>query len=422
MYLRGSRWSMNRRMRRPRIGLIFFLLVLIGIAIYINQFVVPKIPPPFIPTATPTLSPESFVNQAQSLFQEGKIDAAMKAYQEAISADPENVNNFIELARLQIFSNEYDEALKNVNSALLLNPNNPLAHAVESWAWNFKGEYGKAERAIREALEIDPQNALAHAYYAEILINQIQDDYGFLDKAITESKLALELGPDLLETHRVRGIVLLNTNNLDEAAQEFEKAISINKNIADLHLYLGVTYKAQEKYDLAQESLLLAYSLNPEDTAALIELSRAYFVDGRYAQASQYAEEAVKIEPENPHRHGYLGITYYKQELYDQAISELAYPVTGGTTSDGIVIKPLGLEYEDRIMQYYWYYGFALMRANRCGEAVQVFQALLTTVPDNEIATYNAQEGLSICKEQAGTPQVTATVEVTPQGEETATP
>ena len=80
-----------------------------------------------------------------------------------------------------------------------------------------------------------------------------------------------------------------------------------------------------ERYDLAQDALLLAYSLNPKDTVALVELSRAYFADGRYAQASQYAEEAVKIEPENPHRHGYLGITYYKQEDYPKAIAELAW-------------------------------------------------------------------------------------------------
>jgi len=71
------------------------------------------------------------------------------------------------------------------------------------------------------------------------------------------------------------------------------------------------------------------------------------------------------------------------------------------------------------VMQYYWYYGFALARARRCAEAIPVFQALLSGVPDNEIAVYNAQEGLNICKEQAETPvEVTETPpveEATPQ-------
>lgn len=423
MYLRGSKWSVTRRTRRPRVWRILLLLILIGAALYVNQVVVPATPIPFMPTPTATLSPESFINRAEELFQAGKIEAAKDAYKQAITANPENSANFVELARLQAFTGEYDAARENAANALLKNPNNPLAHAVQGWVLGLQSNYVEAERAIKQALELDPNNALAHAYYAEILINQVQEDYGLLDKAIAESKLALELGPDLLESHRVRGIVLLNTNNLDEAVQEFERAIALNKNIADLHLYLGVAYKAQERYDLAQESLLLAYSLNPADTVALIELSRAYFADGRYAQASQYAEEAVKSEPENPHRHGYLGITYYKQQEYPKAIDELALAVRGGVTADGVAVEGLPLSYDDRMMQYYWYYGFALARAYRCGEAVPVFQALLVGVPDNEIAVYNAEEGLNICKEQIETPIPTESIEGTETLEaEQATP
>ncbi len=407
MYLRGSKWSVNRRTRRPRVWRILLLLILIGGALYVNQVVVPATPPLFIPTPTVTLPPESFVNRAEEFYRAGKLDAAKEAYEQAIQTDPNNPANYVELARIQTITGEYEQARINAANAMLKNENNPLAHAVMGWIEGFQGNYVEAERSIRRALELDPNNALAHAYYAEILIDQIQQDYGFLDKAIAESKLALELGPDLLESHRVRGIVLLNTNNLEEAVQEFERAIAINKNIADLHLFLGVAYKAQERYDLAQEALLLAYSLNPTDTASLIELSRAYFSDGRYAQASQYAEEAVKIEPENPHRHGYLGITYYKQLEYPKAIDALVFAVQGGTTPDGVVVEGLPLSYDDRVMQYYWYYGFSLARANRCTEAVPIFQALLSGVPDNEIAVFNAEEGLTICKEQIETPPET---------------
>jgi tetratricopeptide (TPR) repeat protein len=419
MYLRGSKWSVTRKTNRPRIWRILLLLVLIGAALYVNQVVVPATPPLFIPTPTQTLSPEAFVNRAQELFASGKLDAAKDAYKEAIAVDPENPSSFVELARLQVFTGEYEEAIKNTSNAMLKNPNNPLAHAVQGWALSFQGDLVEAERSLRRALELDPNNALAHAYYAEVLIDQVAEDYGLLDKAISESNLALQLDPSLMETHRARGMVLLNTGNSEEAVMEFEKAIAINKSIADLHLYLGLAYKALERYDLAQEALLLAYSLNPKDTVALIELSRAYFADGRYAQAAQYAEEAVKNDPANPHRHGYLGIVQYKQEDYPKAIDELAYAVRGGETPENVTVNGLQLSYDDRVMQYYWYYGFALARARRCAEAIPVFQALLSGVPDNEIAVYNAQEGLNICKEQAETPvEVTETPpveEATPQ-------
>lgn len=386
---------MTRRTRRPKTRLILVLVILIVGALYLQQVVVPATPPLFIPTATPTRSPESFVNQAQDHFAAGKLISAVESYQEAITADPANPSNYIALARLQVFTGDYEEAISNAQNALLKNPNNPQAHAVLGWALGFQEKYGEAELELQKALSQDPNNALALAYYAEVLMNQ--GDYGLYDKAAEYSKRALDLDPTLLEAHRARGIVLLNTQNLEQAEAEFQQALVINKNIADLHLYLGVTYKAMGDYDRAQESLLASYALNPQDTIALTELSRAYFADGRYAQAAQYAEEAVTVNPDNPTLHGNLGIVYYKNGEYNKAIDELGYAVRGGMTADGVAVEGIPLDY-GRVEEYYWYYGFALARSNRCPEAVPIFQALLSGVPNDEIAVYNATEGLAVCQ------------------------
>lgn len=398
MYLRGNKWTVTRRSRRPNTWRIVLLVVLIGIGLYVNQVVVPATPPLFVPTATPTHSPESYVNQAQELSKAGKLTLAIDTYKEAIATDPGNPANYVELARLQVLTGDYEAAIVNSQNALLKNPNNPQAHAVQGWALGFQEKYTEGELEIKKALDLDPNSALAHAYYAELLINQ--NDYALLEKAAAESKRALDLDPSLMETHRIRGIVLYNTNNLPEAIDEFKKALAINKNIADIHLYLGITYKAAENYDLAEESLLAAYALNPKDTIGLTELSRTYLANGRFAQAAQYAEEAVRVEPTDPKLHGNLGIMYYKMEDFEKAIPELALAVQGGTYGEeNIAVEGIPLDY-GRIEEYYWYYGFALTRMNRCSESVPIFRALLTGVPNDEIAVYNANEGLAAC--QAG--------------------
>jgi tetratricopeptide (TPR) repeat protein len=397
MYLRGNRWTMTRRTRRVNLGRVAILVILIAGAVYINQVIVPVTPPLFIPTATPTRSPESFVNQAQQYYQEGKLKLAIDAYKEAINADPGNPSTYVILARLQVFNGEYDQAVTNAQNALLKNPNNPLAHAVLGWALGFQEKYAEAELEIKKALALEPNSALTHAYYAEILVNQGSD----LDKAAEESKKAMSLDQTLLEVHRARGLVLLNTQNLEQAVDEFQAALAINKNIADLHLYLGITYKGLGEYELAQESLLASYALNPTDTIALTELSRAFFADGRYAQAAQYAEEAVNVDPADARLHGNLGIIYYKMNDYNKAIPELALAVRGGMTAEGLAVEGVPLDY-GRVMEYYWFYGFALARNNRCNEAVPIFQALLTGVPNDEIAVYNATEGLAVCRDSIG--------------------
>lgn len=381
---------------------IALLIGLIGVFLYVNQIVVPATQPLFIPTATPTRSPESFVNMAEEAFRTGKLNQALEAYEDAIYSDPTNPSNYIALARLQVFSGKYDEAVENAQNALLKNPNNPTAHAVLGWALGYQEKYGEAELEIKQALALDPNNALAHAFYAEILINQ--NDYTLYDKAAESSKRARDLDPTLLETHRSRGIVLLNTQNLEEAVQEFQAALAINKNIPDLNLQLGITYKALGEYDAAQEALLAAYALNPADTIALTELSRAFFADGRYPQAAQYAEEAVKVQPTDARLHGNLGIVYYKMEDFDKAIPTLKLAVNGGTLEDGTAVEGIPLDY-GRVEEYYWYLGFALAKQIRCAEAVPIFQALLTGVPNDEIAVYNATEGLAMCSESLGTPR-----------------
>ncbi len=409
MYLRGNKWSMARRpRRRASPWRILLLLALIGAALYFNQVVVPATPPLFIPTATPTRSPESFVAEAEQFYNEGKLSQAIQAYEQAILADPNNPALYVTLARIQVFAGDYQSAITNAQNALLKNPNNPLAHAVHGWALSLSGDHLAAEAAIKKALELDPNSALAHAYYAEILINKgLLDDF---DQAAAASRRAKELDPNLLEVHRARGLVLLNSGreNLDQAIQELKAAIAINDKIADLHLNLGFAYRLAGENDLAVDELLAAYALNPKDFNIPTEISFAYANEGQFGKAAQYAEDAVKIAPSNPKMHGNLGIMYYRNNELDKAVTHLALAVRGGTTADGVAVEGLPLDY-GKVAEYYWFFGFALAKLNRCNEAVPVFRALLTGVPDYQLAVDNATAGLELCLASIEAPPAQAT-------------
>jgi hypothetical protein len=66
------------------------------------------------------------------------------------------------------------------------------------------------------------------------------------------------------------------------------------------------------------------------------------------------------------------------------------------------------------------------MRLERCAQAVPVFNVILNTWPNNEVAVFNANEGLRLCaeaeaasEELAGTPEAD---ETEPAPEETPAP
>lgn len=405
---------MTRRLKkRPNPWRIILLMMLIGVALYFNQVVVPATPPFFIPTATPTRSPESFINEAEQYYQDGKLTQAISAYQDAIIADPNNSTNYIELARIQILTGEYENAIENAQNALLNNPNNPMAHSVLGWALSFTEDYLAAEAAEKKAIELDPNNALAHAYLAEILVKK--GNFEDFEQAAVESRLARDLEPGLLEVHRSRGLVLMNSglDNVDEAIREFESAIAINDKIADLHLYLGFAHRLKGDNDLAVNELLAAYALSPKDPDIPTEIAFAYANEGQFGKAAQFAEDATGIDPSNPKLHGNLGIMYYRSSELGKAIPELALAVRGGISDEGVAVEGLPLDY-GKSAEYYWFYGFALAKSNRCAQAVPIFQALLSGVPDYELAVENAQAGLELCLESLNTPTPNDTATPTP--------
>ncbi len=98
---------------------------------------------------------------------------------------------------LQVFAGDYTDAQTNAEDAILLNKNNALAYAVRGWALGMQGNYLEAEAAINQSLALDANSALAHAYYAEILsLEGDETQIGNLDKAASESRLALQLDPN----------------------------------------------------------------------------------------------------------------------------------------------------------------------------------------------------------------------------------
>ena len=202
----------------------------------------------------------------------------------------------------------------------------------------------------------------------------------------------------------------IQEENLDQAIQELKAAIAINDKIADLHLNLGFAYRVAGENDLAVDELLAAYALSPTDSNIPTEIAFAYANEGQFGKASQYAEDAVKIDPTNPRMHGNLGIMYYRNSELDKAVPALALAVRGGTTTDGVVVEGQPLDY-GKVAEYYWFYGFALAKNNMCAEAVPVFQALLSGVPDDQLAVDNATAGLELClvSIETETPEITPT-------------
>lgn len=416
MYLRRkTKWSMTRKRRKVNWFFVAVLLVLIAIGVYVDRVIVPTIPPPFVPSPTPTRSPESFVTEAEALFAEGKLLQAIDLYTQAVDANPSDDTIYVAMARVQVFAGLYEDAQASAEAATLLNGNNSQAHAMRAWALDFRGDMLGAEAAIKRALELDPNNGIAHAVYVEILVDSFLAGTGTFDnltKAAEESRVALSLSPGTIEAHRARGYILEATANYEEAIAEYRTAIEINGNIPDLHLSLGRNYRATSVYDLAVEEFTRANALNPADPTPDLLISRTYATIGEFAKAAQYAQTAVQDAPADASLRGNYGVMLYHTAEWPGAAVQLGLAINGGQAEDGAFIQPLSLIPDTRIAEYYFTYGLALARLpGRCGEALQIANLILGRVPSDEIAVANANEVFSICEKN-----LSITPTITPEG------
>ncbi|OGO75838.1 MAG: hypothetical protein A3K45_04385 [Chloroflexi bacterium RIFOXYC12_FULL_59_14] len=418
MYLRRkTKWSMTRKRYKVNWFFVTVLLILIAMGVYVDRVIVPTVPPPFVPTATATRSPESFVAEAQAMFAEGKLLQAIDFYGQAVRANPSDDAVYVAMARMQIFAGLYKEAQASAEAALLLNSTNPRAHAVRAWALDFQGDYLGAQTAVKRALDLDPNNGFAHAIYTEILVDMyLSGENVFEDtltKAIEESKVALSLEPNTIESHRARGYVLEATANYEEAIAEYQAAITINENIPDLHLALGRNYRAQQVYDKAVAEFIRANALNPSDPTPDLLISRTYAAIGEFAKAAQYAESSVKDAPADASLRGNYGVMLYHTADWAEAAVQLGLAINGGRTTEGDVIESIPLTPDTRVAEYYYTYALALARLNRCGEALPIANNILGRVPADENAVGNAKEVFSICEKNLSVTPVSTLAETT---------
>jgi hypothetical protein len=106
----------------------------------------------------------------------------------------------------------------------------------------------------------------------------------------------------------------------------------------------------------------------------------------------------------------------YKNDEYTKAADELTLVVHGGTTADGVVVEGLPLAPGRIADDYYSIYALSLTQTDHCPEAIPVMQLILTQIAEDQVAYYNATQGMDYCRTAAGTPART------PSTTETATP
>lgn len=395
---------------------------------------------PFESTPIPTRSVESYVQEGDANFSAGKVAAAITAYKEAVSVDPNNAQTWAKLARIQTYSSAFLitnpekkarllEALDSANKAVELAPEDSTARAIRAFVldWNANSTLysddlrqvqkflSEAEQEALIALQLDNSNTLALAYYAEILIDQQKWNQAELQ---LQQAFEHEDADKLMDVHRINAYLLETLAQYNLAITEYDKAIAIEPNFTFLYLRAGANYRrlafeiqnpeaARPVYEKSLEYFDKAVDINKQikvnDPAPHLSIARTYSQLGEFFIAARNVQKALEYEPTNADIYGQLGIVYFRSRNYEGSIPALKCAIRGCSGEDSCLGRGLEKCYPDlgenpvdvtgqaispNTIVYYYTYGSVLAalsrpRGNKCDEALQVLGEVTTEINAN---------------------------------------
>jgi len=440
--LPGDRLQFRPARRRSNPWRVLVLLALIFGGLWLVSLVsAGRIRRPFDPTPTPTRTVESYVNEGEGHFEDGRLEPSVAAYRLAIAADPSNVQLRVELARVMVYSSaslttdaqrreRLQEARDVIEQAVRLNPDHSNAYAVRALTLDWLSALAPQDReelltqasdAAVRALQLSSSNPLAQAFYAEVLADQQK-----WSQALDVAARAAELAPGLMDAHRAYGYVLESNGLYAQAIQEYQRALEINPSLGFIYISIGQNYRKLGDIERSLEAFDRASQLNPEDVLPYLAIGRTYYQLGEYFVAARNLEKALTLDNTNPDIYGRLGLVYFHGKNYEGALIELRCAVDGCQHDDPRAdpeaeptpqVEVPGQPLSVTSVEYYYTLSSVLAAlsdpdagVNYCPEARDLFTQLEAFAAEDPIVMGIVEENRNICNlVEAGIPFPTAT-------------
>jgi tetratricopeptide (TPR) repeat protein len=398
-----------------------------------------RIKPFFLPTPTATRTAESYLLEARTHFDTGRVDDPIKmdaidAYRQALDMNPTDARTWAELARVLTYSSSLlstqaeqvarmAEAREAIDRAVELNPDDSTAQAIRALVLDWSASVAldeeqrrdwlvEAEQVAGFAYHLDPENYLALAFYAEVLLDQQK-----WSQARQYAEQAVTLAPEVMDTHRVYATVLETFGQYRLAIEQYEQAVKISPNMTFLYIRIGVIYRELQLFDQALEYFQRAITINNsngvQDPLPYIAIAKTYARMGEFFAAALNAEKALDFDPTNANTYGQLGDIYTRARNYESALPVLKCAVLGCTVAENEIgeasVEGLPLTNVE-VAYYYVRYGSVLAAlsrpsANYCPEALDVLDRVRTEFGQDPVLMEIVRENEAICRLVEATPE-----------------
>jgi tetratricopeptide (TPR) repeat protein len=271
-------------------------------------------------------NPEVFEAWADYYAAQSNVAAALQEMQKAIAVDPNRSESYLNLALLQLRSNQLDQAEASFKKAADLDPKAMNAQLALGGFYQSRNRIPEAEQQFKHAIELapkdpSPREALVRLYMsegkkseAEALLKQAKIDLsnnsegyrmlgdfyfanGDLDKATAEyASLYSDHSRDMQVKRNYVQLLILK-NQLPEATKLNNELLKTNPHDVDALIYRAQIDLRQSDASGAVDALQHALSNDPSNAVAHYHLGLAFDMQHNDARAESEWREAVRLRP-----------------------------------------------------------------------------------------------------------------------------
>ena len=204
--------------------------------------------------------------------------------------------------------------------------------------WNRRGidDLWKGLESFQRAIELDPNFALAWSGLADsyaamamggpfgpffrppMPLAEVRSKWG------PTARRAVELGPDLAETHTSlgQGLEWLEWD-LPGAEREYKRALELNTDYPTAHQRYGIFLVMSGRKAEALAELKRALELDPASLPINADFGNFSCMTGNLDQGIEQLKKTIELAPTWPRAHVLLGYCYVEKGMWNEAVEEI---------------------------------------------------------------------------------------------------
>lgn len=272
---------------------------------------------------------EVYEKTAKAYLALGNYDAALKYYDHALKAFPEDALIKYDYAKLLSRSKKLNDAAVLFNELVYLDYKNPNYHYELGLVLEKQGD-SMAMNRFHSAYDLDKTHQKAIYSIARYLLAKRSHD-----SSLRYINTGLESYPNNAELISLKALNYYWKEDYKEASLWFEKLLNLGESSQFIHEKLSYCYAEQLRYKEAIGQANQAVNYDPKNAANLYVLGQLYEKVDDYAAAEEWLSKALDImdQPLNAEYTKLAGVLNY-QKKYKEAIAALQKAVKENSKDD----------------------------------------------------------------------------------------